>query len=364
MTIPDEQRSIAEPDPIIREDLDSIAADCRQELSQLSGKTLLLTGGSGFVGRYLVEVVLRFNAANAIPPCSLILVTRGPLLLAARYPDAIAAGEVDLVQWGSEFSLDLRGRRPDYVIHAAAPTDPQAVARDPGRSLRDLVRMASSTADVAKASGSRRAILISSGAVYGDQPAAMREISEDFRGGPDIASLLSVYGEGKRVSELLFRAAGIDQRTARVFSLIGPYQDLNSSFAVPSIIRQAVDLQSIELSGDGSPVRNYCYSVDLSTFVFKLLLGRPRHDVYNVGNRDGTASIGDVAEMISAIFGGVEIKRRRHHSTPRPAGTRYVPKLERMYELHSPRVALQEALNRTCRSLYSRGFISRPPVPS
>ena len=59
-------------------------------------------------------------------------------------------------------------------------------------------------------------------------------MAETYRGGPDITSVVSAYGEGKRVAELLFRASGRDLRIARLFSVIGPYQDLNSSFAVPA----------------------------------------------------------------------------------------------------------------------------------
>lgn len=362
MNTPSPYDQSARSEPVIREDLDHIVAACEQELLQLAGKTLLLTGGSGFVGRYLVETVLRFNEASHGPACSMTLVARQPELLESRYPRAIHAGEVTLVQWDEEFSTDLGERRWDYVVHAAAPTDPRSIMRDPDRSLRDLISMASATAQIARASSSRRAVLISSGAIYGDQPAALAEIPEDYGGGPDITTLMSVYGEGKRVSEMLFRAAGVDQRTARVFSLMGPYQDLSSSFAVPDLIRQAADNGSIHLSGDGRAVRSYCYAADLSAFLFKLLVGQPRYDVYNVGNRDGTVSIDEVAEMISAIFGGVEITRTHQPREPSAATRRYVPRLDRMYELYSPRVGIHEGLWRTCQSLYSRGLIRRKPV--
>lgn len=362
MTVSEGRARLAQPDPIIRQDLDRILAACQDELTQLSGKSLLLTGGSGFVGRYLVETMLRFNETSHGAVCSITLATRHPEVLERRYPDQINAGEVTILEWSDGDSTDLHRRRWDYLIHAAAPTDPRSLMRDPDRSLRDIISMALSTAQVAKASGSRRTVLISSGAVYGHPPDEIAEIPEEHCGGPDISRLTSVYAEGKRVSEMLFRAAGIDQRTMRVFSLIGPYQDLSSDFAVPDLIRQAANKGSIELKGDGSAVRSYCYSADLSAFLFKLLLGQPRHDVYNVGNRDGTVSIGEVAQMVSNLFGGVEIMRTPQLPGPSSATPRYVPQLDRMYEVYSPRVGVQEGLWRTCQSLYSRGLIGRKPV--
>jgi dTDP-glucose 4,6-dehydratase len=217
--------------------------------------------------------------------------------------------------------------------------------------------MTASIVDVAKASDARRIVLISSGAVYGDQPANLAAIPETFHGAPDIYALNAAYGEAKRASELLVRLSGLDYRVARVFSLIGPYQDLGASFAVPDLIRQADKNASLQLTG-GSARRSYCYLTDLTVFLVNLLLGDLRHDVYNVGCRQGTASVTEVANVIANIFGGLEVQRSSNAEPER----NYVPDLDRMYEVYAPRVGLREALTRTCQSLYARGLISRQPL--
>jgi dTDP-glucose 4,6-dehydratase len=218
--------------------------------------------------------------------------------------------------------------------------------------------MAESIVDIARSSAAKRIVLISSGAVYGDQPADVAEIPETFGAGPDTSALKATYGEAKRASEQLFRLSGLDHRIARVFSVIGPYQDLGSSFAVPDLILQAANRGLIQLTGDGSARRSYCYAADLTVFLVNLLVGEPRHDVYNVGCRLGTASVGEVADAIAAIFGGLEVRRGPAAESQRS----YVPQLDRMYEVYAPRVGLREALTRTCHSLYARGLIGRRPV--
>jgi nucleoside-diphosphate-sugar epimerase len=150
----------------------------------------------------------------------------------------------------------------------------------------------------------------------------------------------------------------LDYRVARVFSLIGPYQDLRSSFAVPDLIRQAQNGAFLQLTSDGSARRGYCYATDLTVFLLNLLLGDVSHDVYNVGCRQATASLAEVAQVIAGIFGGLEVRRGAVAESQR----NYVPHLDRMYEVYSPRVGLREALTRTCHSLYARGLIGRPPV--
>lgn len=349
-------------DPILQQDFDYIVGTCAREMSQLAGKSLLVTGGSGFVGRYVVESVIRFNEISGSSRCNLTLITRQPGLLQQRYQAQIEAGDIMVRQWGEAHAVDLGEGRWDYVVHAASPSDPELVMRDPYGSLRAIVNMSASISQVARESQVRRAVLLSSGAVYGEQPADMAEIPEEYCGGPDISQATSSYGEGKRLSEMLFRVAGIDQRTARVFSLTGPYQDQKASFAVPDLVQQAVDKGFLQLTGDGSAVRSYCYAADLAVFLFKVLLGDPARDVYNVGCREGTATIGEVADAVAAIFGGLEVRKAPQADGVSAHRSRYVPRLDRMDEVYSPRTGFREGLLRTCHSLYNRGLIDRRPV--
>jgi dTDP-glucose 4,6-dehydratase len=346
------------PDGVIREDLDDIVGASTDAMRKLSGSSLLLTGASGFVARYLVESVIRFNEISGAAPCVLTLPSRNPELLMSRYQRQVDAKEVVVIDWTSLRAGDLAGRRWDYVVHGAATADPLRIAQDPEGSFRDAIGMAASIVDIAKSSAARRIVLISSGAVYGDQPASVAEIPETFGGGPDISTPRAAYGEAKRVSELLFRLSGLDHRIARVFSAMGPYQDLGSSFAVPDLILQAANRGLLQLTSDGSARRSFCYATDLTVLLVNLLVGEPRHDVYNVGCRQATATVGEVAEVIADIFGGLEVRRGSAAESQRD----YVPQLDRMYELYAPRVGLREALTRTCHSMYARGLIGRPPV--
>lgn len=327
-------------------------------MKKLSGSALLLTGASGFVGRYVAESIMRFNQVSGAAPCTLTLPTRNPEVLISRYRTQVSSNEVLVVEWGPGEADRLAGRRWDYVIHGAATVDPGLIARNPAGSFRDAIGMAATIVDIALASGAKRCVLVSSGAIYGEQPATLAEIPESFRGGPDISSVSAAYAEAKRASEVLFRLSGVDHRVARVFSVIGPYQDLGSRFAVPDLIRQAGSQGYLQLTGDGSARRSFCYATDLTVFLLTLLLGDVRYDVFNVGSRRGTASIAEVAHVIAEIFGGLEVRQGRA-TEPQP---HYIPVLDRMYEVFAPRVGLREALVRTCQSLYARGLISRRPV--
>jgi UDP-glucuronate decarboxylase len=346
------------PDAVIRADLDRIVESSRAELAAFSGASLLLTGATGFLGRYLVESVVRFNEVSPGPACVVTLPTRRPDLLRSRYPEQVAAGEIVVVEWGDGSAIDPPDQGWDYVIHGAATTDPARFREDPVASLRETVGMAASVAEVAKTSGASRVALISSGAVYGDQPQGLPAIPETYVAGPMPAVPARAYAEAKRLSEMFFGITGLDLAVARVFSVVGPYQDLSASFAVPDLIRQAAGDGILRLTSDGQARRSFCYTTDLSVILFKLLLGEPHHTVYNVGCREGTASIAEVAHVIAEIFGGLEVQVSAGAGSPLD----YVPALERLYEEYVPVVGLREGLLRTCHSLYARGLIGRKPT--
>lgn len=75
--------------------------------------------------------------------------------------------------------------------------------------------------------GARKLLFVSSGAVYGDPPASLRDLSEDYSGGPDVTGSSAAYGEAKRAEELLCvlhgREHGFETKIARAFAFVGPY---------------------------------------------------------------------------------------------------------------------------------------------
>jgi nucleoside-diphosphate-sugar epimerase len=354
----------SDADRVIHDDLRSIVEACGPQMDRLAGKAILITGGTGFVGRYLVESILHHQSVTE-RGCLLGLLTRDPDRVLERYPDQVRDGSIVPIRWADAQVISAEPRRWDFVVHGATPADPIKYLKDPYGTLRDIVDMAVAVVEAARASASERILLLSSGAVYGPQPPDMAGLPETHLGGPDVMEASSCYGEGKRITELLCRLSGVDCKTARLFSLLGPYQDLTGSFAVPSMIRQAAVQGAIRLTGDGSAVRNYCYASDVTITLLGLLLGSPRRATYNIGNRTGTATIAQVAAMVAQVFGGVPVTVGQCATLEPARAARYVPRLEWIYEetaIAPPRIGLLDGLIRTCTSLHARGIIPRAPV--
>lgn len=333
--------------PIVEEDICFVLAECYDELQTLSGKTLLLTGGSGFVGSYLVESIIAFNHGCDGAPCRLLLPTRSLDATHVKWPHFFGVANIIWFEWDG-YTLTPPVDNCDYVIHAASPADPADYLHAPMQTMEDIANGTSAVLHYARRANVRTLLYLSSGAAYGRQGAEVEVFDEGFAGAPDLSDPASCYGEAKRYSELLCRTSGIPVVIARLFAFVGPYQDTEGSFAVPNFIRQAMRDKTIHINSDGSALRTYCYASDLTIGLWKLLLNGKSGELYNVGADAPRISIRDLAGLIADTVGQVEVIVENKTGTgPR---SRYIPSTDKFKRIYTARIDLKEGLRRTVAS--------------
>ena len=333
--------------PIVEEDIGQVLAACREELKSLSGKTLLLTGGSGFVGSYLVESIIAFNRDRDGAPCRLLLPTRSLAATQAKWPHFFDMENVIWFEWDG-CTLVPPVESCDYVIHAASPADPASYLHAPMQTMEDIANGTSAVLHFARSAGVSKMLYLSSGAAYGRQAADLDALTEDTSTSPDLLDPASCYGEAKRYSELLCRTSGVPCVIARLFAFIGPYQDMSGSFAVPDFIRQATQTQTIRIKSDGSAQRTYCYASDLTIGLWKLLLNGKSGELYNVGADAPRVSIRELAELVARQTGEVEVVvEGKSGAGPR---SRYIPNIDKFNRIYAAQIDLSAGLRRTLAS--------------
>jgi dTDP-glucose 4,6-dehydratase len=316
------------------------------------GARLLVTGGSGFIGRWLLESLLAANDEWALGSAVTVL-TRDPGAFRRAAPHITEHPAVRLAA-GDVRRFEISGASLSHVIHAAFDS-----SRPPGADeTRDVIaRGTENVLRIAKASGASRFLLLSSGAIYGVQPPEVTHLPESFAGVPK-----DPYGEAKRMAEQLARDASkegkLEAVIARVFALVGPLLPLDVHFAIGNFIGDALARRPIQVMGDGSPFRSYLYASDLAIWLLtKLFRGRPSA-AYNVGSEEAV-SIATLARTVAGVLAPslpVEIAR-----TPAPGPpARYVPstRLAREELGLSVAVGLEEAIARTGR--WYSGLTARP----
>ena len=334
------------------EDLDRVVDAVGARWERLRGQRLLLTGGTGFIGKWLLATFLHANQRLDLA-ARVVVLSRRPEAFLDEFPELRGAAGIE---W---LTGDVRSLAPEaagecgFAIHAATDVVATSTPADildtcTAGTRRVLDAMSPGTAP-------RRLLLLSSGAVYGRTPPELGAIPEDWTGAPDPLAPASAYGEGKRVSELLCAMAaaarpGLEVSIARCFAFVGPHLPLDKHFAIGNFIGAALRGEDIRIQGDGTPLRSYLYAADLAHWLWVMLFDAPSGRAYNVGGAEAL-SIGELAHRVNRVLQGTGEVRIAQTPRPGAAPQAYLPSVDRIAaELGLTAAAgLDDAILRTAR---------------
>jgi len=316
---------------IVKEDLDSIVKEITPLLKELNGKTIFLTGGTGFFGLWLLRT-FKYCNENLDQKLSVIILTRDIYKAKKiisnndKLPDNFSLIEGDIVDFQFP-SIEI-----DYIIHAATDASMKLNSENPLKMFETIVLGTKHILDLAIQKSVKSFIYVSTGGVYGQQPHELTNITEAYTGGPEISNPASVYSESKRMAEVLcgifYHKHKVPVKIARCFAFIGPGLPLDEHFAVGNFINDILNNRNIDIKGDGTPVRSYMYTSDLVIWLLKILLKGSSNYPYNVGS-DMPLSIEEAAKHILAVSNKknlkVNIAQKKSTSFP----LRYLPDISR-----------------------------------
>jgi nucleoside-diphosphate-sugar epimerase len=273
-------------------------------LAPLRGGCVVITGGTGFMGAWLAETLAVLNDSHSFGT-RVVLLARSTDRFSLAYPHLAGRPDFSLVKSDVRHTIEVP-KETTWVIHAAGNPDNRFHATSP---VETMTVIADGTLAVLRAvdrcNDLRMFLHISSGQVQGPQPLEMERMPETFSGAPAVGSVSGAYAEAKRYAETLCSAARSQARIpmviARPFAFLGPYQSLDSPFAIHNFIRDALAGGAIKVFGDGQTVRSYLYASDMAVWILRILVGGTSGLVYNIGSPDGV-SLEAVARMVSDHF--------------------------------------------------------------
>ena len=352
---------------LVRADAEAVLQGRVDSLAPLRGQHLFVTGGTGFLGTWLLELVRVLNERHGFG-LRVTVFSRNTQAFAARSPHLGREKWVTLqdgdIRYFTELPRDVR-----YVIHAAALTDrrvfashPSAVAETNTVGTLRILRAATLLEDLQKV------VLLSSGLVYGAQPWDQPRINEDFGGVLRCNDVNAVYPESKRLAEVIAQCAISESKlpvlTLRPFAFVGPYQSLQLPWAVTDFIRDSFRGGPIRIMGDGATVRSIMYYSDFACGVLlALAAGKPR-TTYNLGS-DEPVDLLTLAQKITKYFSPVPEIRLRLGQAGHDRN-RLVPDMTRLARDtgFKPTVPLDAALQKTIEwHRLTQGWLSDPPFP-
>ncbi len=332
-----------------QQDLDFILSATEEVWPSLRGARLFITGGTGFIGCWLLESLRHADKHHKLGVQATVL-TRDPLGFKRKAPHLAEYPGFDFIA-GDVCNFETPPGVFSHLIHAATDASAKINEEDPRRMFDTVIQGTRRTLDLAVEKSVDRVLFLSSGAVYGQQPWEMEKVAESWNGSPNCTDYRSAYAEGKRAAEMLCaiyqKQFGIKVTTARIFALLGPYLSLDTHFAAGNFIRDAMQGKPVIVNGNGLPCRSYLYAADLTVWLWHMLVRAEVGKPYNVGS-DESVSMSDLARRVSQVLGNGEYQVLGAEDKGWNPG-RYVPDTRRVgHDLGLYKtVALDEAIRRT-----------------
>lgn len=287
-------------------DLDFIVNAAQGIWPSLRGAHLFLTGGTGFIGCWLLESLRHADQRHHLDLQATVL-TRDPEVFRLKAPHLANYAAFRFIK-GDVCNFEIPPGEFTHLIHAATDASADLNESDPRQMFDTVLQGTRRALDFAVEKSVGRVLFLSSGAVYGQQPWDMERVAESWTGGPSCVDPRAAYAEGKRAAEMLCaiyqKQFGVKISIARIFALLGPYLSLDIHFAAGNFIRDAMLGRSITVNGNGLPCRSYMYASDLTVWLWHMLVRAEPGIPYNVGS-DESVSIRELAEKVSETLGDV-----------------------------------------------------------
>ncbi len=275
---------------IIEDDAKEICS--KVDLSEIKGKSILITGASGLMGHYFLaclKVLLGQNDSKTKVYC----IAQNPPNYWHEFVDYAGAEVLRGDLTDADFCKSLP--EADFIIHGAGYGQPGKFLSDPVKTLKLNVCTTFSLFEKLKPNG--KFLFVSSSEVYSGLTSS--PYKESQIGTTNTDHPRSCYIEGKRGGEAIcnaYRSKGVQAKSARVALGFGPGTKLDDARVLHSFINRGLKQGKIELIDAGDAKRTYCYIADVVEILWQILLNGTEV-IYNVG---GVAKI-TIAELANLI---------------------------------------------------------------
>ena len=299
--------------------------------------TILVTGGAGFIGSHLCEV----------------LIARGSYVICLDNFFTGKRANISKLKGSANFELirhdlvDPLKLEVDQIYNLACPASPRHYQYNPIKTMKTSVLGTSNMLGLSRRTRARL-LQASTSEVYGDPHEHPQK--ESYFGNVNTTGIRSCYDEGKRAAEALCfdyqRVHGIEVRVVRIFNTYGPRMDMEDGRVISNFIVQALQGQDITVYGDGSQTRSFCYVDDLVRGIVDFMEHPDFAGPMNLGN-SGEFTILQLAELVIRMTGSKS--KIIHEALPMDDPSRRRPDLSLAENKISYRtqVSLEEGLRRT-----------------
>lgn len=288
------------------DDLDAVAG-LDLPWAELRNRSILLTGATGLIGSFLIDVILRKNLFDGLN-CTVYALTRNEEKAKARFCMFKDDSHLAFVHYDvtKPFIHNEIGK-VDYVLHLASNTHPMQYSTDPIGTITTNIIGAQNMMDFALDHHAERFAFASSNEIYGENRGDVEFFDENYCGYINSNTMRAGYPESKRCSEALCQAykaqKNLDVVILRFTRSYGPTMLMTDTKAISQFIKKGVAGEDIVLKSAGTQYFSYQYVSDSVSGLLTVLLCGKNGEAYNIAEEHSDIMLKDLASIIAGING-------------------------------------------------------------
>ncbi len=274
---------------------------------KLQNSTVLISGATGLIGSFLVDVLMYRNRAFSMN-CTVYALGRSENRARERFADCCDQPAFRFLPYDVNRPLDgANVGTVDYLLHLASNTHPMAYSTDPIGTITTNIIGTANMLEFAVSHHVRRCAFASSNEIYGENRGDAETFDESYCGYLDCNTLRAGYPESKRCGEALcqayIRQKGLDIVIPRLTRSYGPTLLPTDTKALSQFLHKAVAGEDIVLKSAGTQYYSYTYVADAVTGLLTVLLKGACGQAYNISDSASDSMLKDLAAMIASYAG-------------------------------------------------------------
>ena len=297
--------------PLYIDDVEYVSA-LPLEWDKLTGKNFLISGASGMIGSFLIDVLMMRSQGIKIHALGRNIESAN-----ARFHDYAGNDCFRFTAFDINEPLEDFGGIYDFVLHLASNTHPRAYSADPVGTITANIIGLNNMLKFSLEHGTERFVFASSVEVYGENKGDTEYFTEDYCGNIDLSKARSGYCEAKRCGETLCQSYiqqyGLDVVIPRFSRTYGPTMKMDDTKAISQFIRKGAAHEDIVLKSEGTQLFSYSYVADSVSGLLTVLLSGENGTAYNIADTKSDITLRELAGK-KVIFELPDETERRGYS--------------------------------------------------
>lgn len=281
-------------------------AELDYKWEKLQNKSFMISGATGMIGRFLIDVIMEKNESDDLN-CHVYALGRDKAKAASRFERHMESDNFTFVECDINDKIDAEFGKMDFILHAASNTHPVAYSTDPIGTVVTNIIGTDNLLKYAVAHDTERFVFASSVEVYGENRGDTEYFSEDYCGYIDCNTLRAGYPESKRAGEALCqayaKAHNLSVVLPRLSRTFGPTMLMSDSKAISQFIKKGIAKEDIVLKSEGTQLYSYTYVADAVSGLLYCLFEGEDGEAYNISDPSCDCLMRELAQTIADYVG-------------------------------------------------------------